>query len=239
VTVDIEERPPTRPRPLDLLPVLAFAATFGVFFVDKSREARTVLTSWRGLLAVGVVVAGYAGVALVVRRVARRSWIAPVLLAAVVLGLAAWVVRPYYVDSTADRRLVADPVVTPPADAPAPMAQREAVPVVVATGSLAGLGHEASGTASLIRAPDGSFVVRLGGFDIEGVPDPRVYLVQGEDAERPRGGTDLGRLAGNRGTTLDIAVPSAVGAGPGWTVLVWCRAFSVPVANATLAAPAS
>lgn len=225
---------------LDLLPAVAFAATFGVFFVDKSSEAGTVLRSWRGLLAVGAVVAGYLVVSLALRRTARRT--APVVLALVVVGLAAWIVRPYYVDSTVNRRLVAGPVPATtgmpagaggPAEATPPVAGG---PVVVASGPLAGIGHRARGTASLVRDVDGALVVRLGDFDVEGVPDPRVHLVQGEDVERA-GGLALGRLPGNRGDVLDIPVPAGSTAGPGWTVLIWCRAFSVPVANATLAPP--
>jgi hypothetical protein len=109
-------------------------------------------------------------------------------------------------------------------------------PERITSGRLQGLGHDASGLVSLIRAPDGGLVVRFEGFAIEGVPDPQVYLVQGGDVRRP-GGVSLGRLRGNRGQVLDYAVPAGTAAGPGWTVLVWCRAFSVPVANATQAAP--
>lgn len=232
-------------RPVDLLPTFAFAATFGVFFVDKNREARTVFSTGRGVLALALVVAGYAVIALVVRRAARRAWVAPVVLAGVVLGLAAWIVRPYYVDTVANQRLVADPLPpateseTPPLpvrpESPTPP-EHAAGPVVVGSGPLDGIGHHASGAVALIRTAEGSLVVRLGDFEVEGVPDPRVYLVEGEDVERA-GGTDLGSLPGNRGSVLDIAVPTEMAAGPGWTVLVWCRAFSVPVANATLGPP--
>lgn len=37
--------------------------------------------------------------------------------------------------------------------------------------------------------PDGSHVVRFSNFDIEGSPDPIVYVVQGENRENPGGGT--------------------------------------------------
>ncbi|HET9442178.1 MAG TPA: hypothetical protein VFO65_02575, partial [Acidimicrobiales bacterium] len=96
------------------LPPLAFVATFGVFFVDKSREAGTVLRSWRGLLVVAAVAAGYVAVSLVVRRAAGRAWVASAVMAAVVVGLAAWIVRPYYVDDDVSRVLVAGPVGTAP-----------------------------------------------------------------------------------------------------------------------------
>jgi hypothetical protein len=232
-------------RLLQALPLLAGLATFGFFFVDKNREARTVFTSGRGLLAAGAIVAGYAVIAFVLRRYVRWAWLPPLVLTVVVLGLAAWIVRPYYVDETANRRLVADPVEAPPAaeqpslSAPAPAEPADPVqptppvPTRVSSGTLHGLDHDASGSVSLIRSGDGSLVVRFENFAIEGVPDPRVHLVPGAEVERP-GGVSLGALQGNHGRVLDYAVPPGTDAGPGWTVLVWCRAFSVPIANATL-----
>lgn len=235
------------------LPSLAFLATFGVFFVDKNREARTVLSSGRGLVVLAAIVGGYLGTSLLVRRLARRTWVAPLVLFLAVLGLAGWIVRPYYVDETANRRLIAGPVEVAPtttpvvlpsatetpvaATKPAPPPPTTSAPVAtrVSTGEFAGLGHDARGRASIIRGADSSLIVRFENFDIEGVPDPRVYLVPAEDARRP-GGVSLGRLPGNRGDLLDFTVPAGTAAGPGWTVLVWCGAFSVPVANATQSA---
>ena len=95
-----------------------------------------------------------------------------------------------------------------------------------------GIDHDAEGTISVIEQPEGARVVRFEDFDIEGTPDPVVYLVEGEDVE-DEGGTELGGLEGNRGPVLDYAVPAGTYVGPGWTVLVWCRAFAVPIANAT------
>lgn len=236
--------PPPRlsrwPRLLQALPLIAGLATFGFFFVDKNREARTVLKSGRGILAMAAVVGGYMVIGFVLRRWVRWAWVPPVVLTAVVLGLAAWIVRPYYVDTTANRQLVTgrvddlsrtEPPVLEPSPEPAPP---PAAPVRITSGGLRGLGHDASGSISLIRHPDGSMVVRFENFDIENVPDPRVYLAPGADVQRA-GGVSLGHLSGNRGQVLDYAVPAGTDAGPGWTVLVWCRAFSVPVANATQA----
>jgi hypothetical protein len=233
------------------LPAIAFLGTFGVFFVDKNREARTVFRSGRGLLTMLAIVGGYLVIGFVVRRVVRWAWVPPLVLSVVTLGLAAWIVRPYYVDETSNRVLATGPVrdasdtttttqagpvpgVNPPSPSPAPQAPQSG-PVRVSRGSLQGIGHHARGSASIIRNANGSLVVRFEAFDIEGVPDPRVYVVQGNDVE-DAGGTYLGRLSGNRGEVLDYAVPTGRNAGPGWTVLVWCKAFSVPVANATQAA---
>jgi electron transfer DM13 len=224
---------------LRVLPAIAFVATFGVFFVDKNREARTVFKSGRGLLTMIAIVGGYLLLGLVLRRVVRWTWLAPLVLTGLTLSLAAWIVRPYYVDETANRRLVAGAVrdVSPsPAPAPdqgtQPALPTPAGPVRISTGTIQGIGHDARGSISIIRNADASLVVRFQDFDIEGTPDPRVHLVEGRDAHDPDG-RELGRLSGNRGQVLDYAVPSGTNAGPGWTVLVWCRSFAVPIANAT------
>ena len=223
-------------RLLAVLPLIAFLTTFGAFFVHKNRAARTVLSSGRGLLAVAAIVLGYVAIAGVLRRWVAWSWLPPLALTGVVLVLAAWIVRPYYMDDTADRRLAGGPVTDRSGPAPTPSQSGPATgpaagPVRISTGTLRGIGHDASGTVSLIRNADGSMVVRFENFDIEGSPDPRVYVARGGDVRRPAG-SELGRLLGNRGTVLDYALAAGTDAGPGWTVLVWCRAFSVPIANA-------
>jgi hypothetical protein len=64
-----------------------------------------------------------------------------------------------------------------------------------------------------------------------------VYVVPGVDRESPGDGTHLDALRGNQGTQYYAVPGDVVDVGPGWTVLVWCRAFGVPVAAATQHAP--
>lgn len=224
-------------RLLRFLPAAVFVATFGVFFVQKNEQARGVFRSGKGFLTLVVIVGGYIVIAVLLRRFVQWSWVAPVVLAAVVLGLAAWVVRPYYVDETDNTRLVSGPVADA-SDAQAPSAAEPAPPpqpVRVAAAPLQGLaGHSASGNVSLIRNADDSHVVRFESFDIEGTPDPELYLVEGADQTNP-GGADLGAQRGNVGDVSDYAVPAGVEPGADWTVLVWCGQFAVEIANATLA----
>lgn len=228
---------PRRLLLLQALPAILFTVVFGLFFVDKNREARSVLSSTPGIAAVAAIVAAYVVIALVLRRSRRLAPVAPLVMSAVIIGLAAWIVRPYYVDETANRRLVAGPVadaVQSAAPAPGPATEGAAAPapaVRVSTGAIAGIGHDGTGTASIIANSDGSRVLRFENLDIENTPDPRVYVVEGNDVRAP-GGFELGRLDGNRAKVLDYALPSTE-PGPGWTVLVWCRSFSVPIANAT------
>jgi hypothetical protein len=236
--VDLEERPPTRPRPLDLLPVLAFGATFRGLL--RRQEPRGPHRAHE--------------LALTPRRRGRRRRVrrggprrAP--------GGEAVVDRPRPPGRgrPRPRRLDRPPVLRRLDGRPATRRRpgRDAARRTCAHGSAGGgagrrgdgvLGRarsrgERHGVAHpcpgrVVRRPAGRLRHR-GRARSPGPPGP------GRGRRAAQGGTDLGRLAGNRGTTLDIAVPSGVGAGPGWTVLVSCRAFSVPVANATLAAPAS
>ena len=106
-------------------------------------------------------------------------------------------------------------------------------PVQVSTGEVVGIDHDATGHASVYRRADGSLIVALEDIDIEPGPDYRVYVVPTPNAEGPGDGTELDGLRGNQGTQY-YEVPASVGdVGAGWTILVWCRAFGVPVAAAT------
>jgi Electron transfer DM13 len=246
-----ETGPDTPPRPRRTWPERIAAAlpgafltvVFGFFFITKPSAAWAALKSVQAMLVIAGIVVGWVALGWVLRRLLRWVWIRSAILSVVAVVIAVLIVRPYYVDETDNTRLVEGPVqdasaaTTPapaPAGGPAP-APAPAAPVRVSSGPLNGIGHSASGEAEIIRQPDGSYVVRFSNFDIEGTPGPVVYVVQGENQEDP-GGADLGSLRGNVGTTSDYAVPSGTEPGPGWTVLVWCRPFGVPIANATQSA---
>ena len=107
-----------------------------------------------------------------------------------------------------------------------------AEPVRISTGPLHGVDHDARGTVSVYHRADGSGVVALEDIDIEPGPDYHVYVVPGADRADRSGGVELAKLRGNQGTQY-YDVPADRDVGPGWTVLVWCNAFGVPVANAT------
>jgi hypothetical protein len=244
-----ETGPDTPPRPRRTWPERIAAAlpgafltiVFGFFFITKPSAAWAALKSVQAMLVIAGIVLGWVALGWVLRRLLRWVWIRSAILSVVAVVIAVLIVRPYYVDETDNTRLVEGPVqdasaATTPAPAPAPgPAPAPAAPVRVSSGPLNGIGHSASGEAEIIRQPDGSHVVRFSNFDIEGTPGPVVYVVQGENQEDP-GGADLGSLRGNVGTTSDYAVPSGTEPGPGWTVLVWCRPFGVPIANATQSA---
>jgi hypothetical protein len=61
-----------------------------------------------------------------------------------------------------------------------------------------------------------------------------VVVVRGDDERSPADGLAIDALRGNQGTQY-YEVPSGTEPGSGWTVLIGCRAFGVPVANSTQA----
>lgn len=98
---------------------------------------------------------------------------------------------------------------------------------------LAGIDHRATGDVLLLRREDSSLLVRLERLDVEPGPDYQVHLVPGADQHKPGDGVHLDRLRGNRGNQ-NYEVPADFRSTTPVTVLIWCRAFAVPVANATI-----
>jgi hypothetical protein len=85
----------------------------------------------------------------------------------------------------------------------------------------------------LIQVADGELLVRFEGLDVENGPDYVVYLVPGTDQRAPGDGVFLGELRGNQGDQ-NYVVPAGTEAGGPQTILIWCRTFAAPVANASV-----
>src|SRR5262249_8333732 len=119
-----------------------------------------------------------------------------------------------------------------PAGAAQPASARPERVAVVGRSRLHGIDHHANGEVVLIRGTDG-YIVRLQSLDVEPGPDYHVHVVPGADRSRPDGGVHLNRLRGNRGNQ-NYPVPATVGLRRPFTVLIWCRAFAVPIAAATV-----
>ena len=90
----------------------------------------------------------------------------------------------------------------------------------------------ASGKATLIKMSGGDRVLTLTDFEVANGPDLRVYLVPG-DGKDTGDHVDLGGLKGNIGNQK-YGVPGDADTAKYKTVVIWCRAFSVAFARATL-----
>ncbi|HVF13245.1 MAG TPA: DM13 domain-containing protein [Acidimicrobiales bacterium] len=225
-----------------MLVVVALALAF------RGDVVVATLESPAALVRVGAIVVALVALSLVLRRFVDNAVVRNLVMAVPVAGLVWLLVVPYFTDETVMETLPGAPATTlgptsgsteatgPPS---APMTTSPSVdapptgPVRLSQGEFQGIDHRASGSAAVYRLADGSHIVRLEDIDIQSGPDYFVHLVPGADQESPGGGYDLGPLKGNKGSQ-NYPVPQDVDvASGGYTVLVWCRAFAVPVANAT------
>ena len=125
-------------------------------------------------------------------------------------------------------------VVTVEDEAPAAATSAPAADVTErSAAALRGIDHDATGRVLLLDDGSGGVVVRFEDLDVEPGPDYFVHLVPGAGREDPDGGVRLAKLRGNRGDQ-NYAVPPGTAVDRPVTVLIWCRAFAVPVAAATL-----
>ena len=209
-----------------------------VMLVVHPNALTSALQSTRALLVNGALLVGWLVLSLVVvPRLIRNAWWDAAILTAVAVVAIAVLVVPTLRDKKVVEQFPAA-VAEPPrstmaaVDMPAATTTTTPQPVRISTGTLRGIDHDATGTASIYQRADGSAVIALEDIDIEPGPDYRVVVVRGDDRTSPGDGLELDALRGNQGTQY-YEVPSGTDPGPGWTVLVWCRAFGVPIANAT------
>jgi hypothetical protein len=223
--------PPTRRTPTALR-VLAVPAVAAVLLAGSILVVGQLLPGsvWVkiGLTIVWFVVAG-AGL----RRIAEATSADLVLPFKLAVILGALLLTGWYAASFRGKE-VQDKLVTPPPEiTPAPGGGEPLVatngPELLGRGRLRGIGHTASGRAELVDTGD-KVVVQLRDFKVQPGPDYRLYLANGES---PDGGRELGALKGTSGNQR-YDVKRRGDARRYKTVLVWCRAFSVPVAAATL-----
>jgi hypothetical protein len=104
--------------------------------------------------------------------------------------------------------------------------------VALARGVFTSGEHTTGGKATLIRLSNGGTVLTLTEFATSPGPDLRVYLVTGTTDDLGDV-ADLGGLKGNKGNQ-QYDVPAKTDVGTHRTVVIWCRAFSVPFGSATL-----
>jgi hypothetical protein len=114
-------------------------------------------------------------------------------------------------------------------------------PVVVRQGEFITHEHETTGTARVVRHPDGSHRLELVDLDTSNGPDLRVWLSDQPVREGVRGWrvfddgdwVELGKLKGNKGDQA-YAIPAGTDLDRLGSVSIWCKRFSVSFGAATL-----
>ena len=226
---------------VELIPQYLLGLATLAFVVTKLNAVRSAAESLQAvaiLTAVGVAWLAFSFV--VMPWLVRNQVVRVVLSSAVAIGLAWALYANAYDDKKVVERLAGLEARTTSTTAPAATLDdatpattlAPAVPVRVRSAALRGINHRASGTASIVRQPDGAYVVGLEDIDIEPGPDYRVFVVPGNVTRPGDGAIELDKLRGNLGTQF-YDVPRGVDPTDGeWTVLVWCRVFAVPIAAA-------
>jgi hypothetical protein len=210
---------------------------FAIKAIVNPNAVRDVFSGTQAFLVTGALVAGWVLlVHVLLPRLVRNGWVRVVISGAVAAALVFVLVIPTVQDTLVVETFPGSrPSAPAPEQAPAPGtdAPGPTQPVLLASGGLAGIDHDASGTATIYRQPDGTYVVGLEDLDVEPGPDYFLYVVPGSDRRVPGDGVRLDSLKGNQGTQF-YPVPGDTDVGTGeWTVLIWCRAFAVPIGNAT------
>jgi hypothetical protein len=222
---------------IELVPqVLLGIATLG-FVATKLNAVRSAAGSLQAVvLLTAVGVAWLAFSLFLMPWVVRAQWARVAITGVVALALAWVLFANAYHDSKVVEHLPGlqprSEQVTLDAETSTATTVARASPVRVRAASFRGINHRASGTASIIRQPDGAYVVGLEDIDFEPGPDYRVYVVPGNVTKPADGAIELDKLRGNVGTQF-YEVPAGTDPTDGeWTVLVWCRVFAVPIAAA-------
>lgn len=204
----------------------------GLLLIIKPEIITGTLETTDAMLRVGAVILGWLVFSFLVRRFVRPPLLRTGLIAVIGLVLLAMTVLPYFINTRAN-----DALLTAPAGAATggiPGSTTAAGPVRVSSGQLKGLaGHRGSGTASIVRVSDGSYVVQLEDYDVSSGVTLFLYVVPGANREEPRADAiNLGKLAENTGNRV-VRLPAGTELTGPQTVLIWCEPFTTPIAAAT------
>jgi hypothetical protein len=184
------------------------------------------------------------------RRLLTRPWVLGILVTGVA-GAAAglyWF-QPWQlvVDETVQEALpAAAPVSAPPAQPSPPSADdppaEKAAPAELATGTLISHEHRTSGSVRIVRAADGSLVLRLENLATSSGPDVHVWLTDAPVKPGKDGWAvfddgkhlDAGSLKGNKGNQ-NYPLPAGTDLSAYTSVSIWCDRFDVSFGAAELA----
>lgn len=125
---------------------------------------------------------------------------------------------------------------------PAATATTPKRPERLTTGTFISHEHKTAGTASILKLPDGSRVLRLEALDTSDGPDLEVWLSDAQVVSGKAGWhtfddgkyRSLGQLKGTQGNQ-NYAIPADVDLTALRSVSIWCNRFNVSFGAATLA----
>lgn len=148
------------------------------------------------------------------------------------------------VDERVDEALTTLPPASPapPTTPTAPAAPTEpARPVLVAEGELISHEHATTGSARIVRNPDGTHLLELVELDTSNGPDLWIWLtdqpvIEGQDGWHvfdDGAYVELGRLKGNQGNQ-QYEIPGDVDLADYSSMSIWCKRFSVSFGAAEL-----
>ncbi len=105
------------------------------------------------------------------------------------------------------------------------------------SGKFYNVAHDGEGTATLTKQSDGSYLLRLENFKVLNGPDLYVYTSSiakpGESDVKESNSLSLGRLKGNVGAQ-NYVIPAGTSLEQLRSVVIWCKAFGVNFASASL-----
>ncbi len=177
-------------------------------------------------------------------RSSRRRWLWLAVIP--ILGAGWWLGSPLFIDDVVDEALPQIELTqqdqagtgdsgtddsVPAGEADSGVAPAAVVaPSPIAAGDFVGFDavHRGSGSAMIFELDD-TLILRFDEFDVTNGPDLRVNLVLGDGSM-----IDIGALKGNVGNQ-NYELPADLDADTFASVLIYCRAFSVPFASADLA----
>ena len=143
----------------------------------------------------------------------KKTIVAVVVI--VVFGVAYWLISPFFIDKRVSENL--------PTSIGSEIVQR---------GTFEGFDriHTGSGDVSVVETEEG-YIIRFGdNFNVANGPD--LYVGLGKDGEYKKG-TEIAKLKGNIGSQ-NYALPADVNLEDYNEIWIWCRAFSVGFAKASL-----
>lgn len=128
-----------------------------------------------------------------------------------------------------------------PANRPGSSTRSPAGPLRLTRGSFVTHEHGTTGTASIVRLPDGSRILRLEGLETSDGPDLKVWLSSAPVIEGRAGWhvfddgryQSLGKLKGNRGNQ-NYALPADLDLAAFRSISIWCDRFNVSFGAAPL-----